>query len=83
LQAMKLRNFDTIATAARENSALIESVRGIAAIKAFGREGDRQRLWQKKKADAVNAQIRLGRLSAGFDAANRLVLDLEGVAFVY
>jgi len=83
LQALKLRNLDTIATAARESSAFIESVRGIAAIKAFGKEGDRQRLWQKKKADAVNAQIKLGRLTAGFDSLNKLVLDLEGVLFVF
>ncbi|MBQ1498950.1 MAG: peptidase domain-containing ABC transporter [Sphingomonas sp.] len=82
LKAMQLRNIDAISTAARENSVFIESVRGIAAIKAFGREGERQRLWQQSKADAVNAQIRLGRLTAGFDAIGKLVLDLEGVLFV-
>jgi len=83
LQTLRLRNFDTIATAARESSAFIESVRGIAAIKAFGKEGDRQRLWQRKKADAVNAQIKLGRLTAWFDSFNKLILDLEGVLFVF
>lgn len=83
LQALRLRNLDVITTAANENSSFIETVRGIAAIKAFGQEGNRQRLWQKKKADAVNAQIKLGRLTAGFDAIGQLVLALEKVVFVY
>jgi ATP-binding cassette subfamily B protein RaxB len=83
LQALRLRNLDVITTAARENSSFIETVRGIAAIKAFGQEGNRQRLWQKTKADATNAQIKLGRLTAGFDALGQLVLALEKVVFVY
>jgi len=83
LQALRLRNLDVITTAAKENSNFIESVRGIAAIKAFGQEGNRQRLWQKTKADAVNAQIKLGRLSAGFDALGQFVIAIERVIFVY
>lgn len=83
LQAIKLRNLDVITTMAKENSNFIESVRGIAAIKAFGQEGNRQRLWQKSKADAVNAQVMLGRLTAGFDALGQFVIGAERVVFVY
>lgn len=83
LQALRLRNLDVITATARENSSFIETVRGIAAIKAFGQEGNRQRLWQKTKVDAINAQIKLGRLTAGFDAIGQLVLALEKVLFVY
>jgi ATP-binding cassette subfamily B protein RaxB len=83
LQALRLRNVDAITTAAAESSSFIESVRGIAAIKAFGQEGNRQRLWQQKKADAVNAEIKLGRLSAGFGAGGQFILGLERIVFVY
>jgi len=83
LQSIKLRNLDVITTMAKENTSFIESVRGIAAIKAFGQEGNRQRLWQKKKADAVNAQVKLGRLQAGFDALGQFVIGAERVLFVY
>jgi ATP-binding cassette subfamily B protein RaxB len=83
LQALRLRNLDVITTAANENSNFIESIRGIAAIKAFGQEGNRQRIWQKTKADAINAQIKLGRLSAAFDATGQFVIALERVVFVY
>lgn len=81
--SLRLRNVDAISTAARESSSFIESVRGISAIKAFGQEGNRQRIWQRLKADAVNAQIKLGRANAGFDAGGQLVLGLERVLFVY
>jgi ATP-binding cassette, subfamily B, bacterial CvaB/MchF/RaxB len=83
LQALKMRNIDAITTAAAENSSFIESVRGIATIKAFGDEPNRQRVWQQKKADAVNAQIKLGRLTAGFDAGQQAVIGLERVLFIY
>lgn len=83
LQSIKLRNLDVITTMAKENSNFIESVRGISAIKAFGQEGNRQRLWQKSKADAVNAQVKLGRLQAAFDALGQFVIGGERVLFVY
>ncbi|MEP3423015.1 MAG: peptidase domain-containing ABC transporter [Erythrobacter sp.] len=83
LQSIKLRNLDVITTMAVEESSFIESVRGISAIKAFGQEGNRQRLWQKKKADAVNAQVKLGRLQAAFDALGQFVIGAERVLFVY
>lgn len=83
LQAMRLRNVNVISANAHESSVFIETIRGIAAIKAFGQEGNRQRLWQKKKAEAVNANIKLGRLSSGFDATNQLIMGLENVLFVY
>ena len=83
LHTLRLRNVDAITTAARENSVFIESVRGIAAIKAFGQEGNRQRLWQRTKADAVNAGIKLGRMTAGFDAFGQFVMGAERVLFVY
>ncbi|MDQ8756910.1 peptidase domain-containing ABC transporter [Sphingosinicella sp. LHD-64] len=83
LHALRMRNIDAITAAARENSAFIESVRGIAAVKAFGQEGNRQRTWQQLKAEAVNAQIRLGRLTAGFDALGQFILAVEKVLFVF
>jgi ATP-binding cassette subfamily B protein RaxB len=83
LHTMRLKNLDAITATARENSLFIESVRGIAAIKAFGQEGNRQRLWQRAKADAVNANIKLGRMTAGFDAFGSFIMGAERVIFVY
>jgi ATP-binding cassette, subfamily B, bacterial CvaB/MchF/RaxB len=83
LQALTLRSIDAISASAAENSAFIESIRGISTIKAFGEENNRQRLWQQKKAKAINAQIKLGRLNAGFGAGQQVVIALERVVFIY
>lgn len=83
LHSLKLTNLNVITAMATENTSFIETVRGIAAIKAFGQEGNRQRIWQKTKADAVNANIKLGRLTSAFDSIGQLVLALEKVLFVY
>jgi len=81
--ALKQANVSMITANARESSAFIESIRGAATIKAFGEEGNRQRLWQQKKADAANAEIKSGRLSAGFGAGQDLIMAIERVLFVY
>ena len=83
LHSIRLRNVDVITTAAKENSSFIETMRGINAIKSFGQEGNRQRLWQTKKADAINAEIKLGRLTASFDAVGQFIIAGERVVFVY
>jgi len=81
--SLRMRSIDAIATAARESSSFIESIRGISALKSFGQEGNRQRIWQQQKADAVNAEIKLGRLTAGFDAGGQVILAAERILFVY
>lgn len=81
--SLQLANANVISARAAESSTMIETVRGMAAIKLFAREGDRQRFWQNKRADVVNAQIRMGRIQVWFDAANAAVLGLENVLFVY
>jgi ATP-binding cassette subfamily B protein RaxB len=81
--ALKNSTIDAVTAAARENTAFIESVRGIAALKAFGQEENRQRLWQQTKATAVNASIKLARMSASFDSGTQVVLAFERILFVY
>jgi ATP-binding cassette, subfamily B, bacterial CvaB/MchF/RaxB len=83
LQSMKLSNLNVITAMAKENTSFIETIRGIAAVKAFGQEGNRQRIWQKTKADAINANIKLGRLTTAFDEIGKLVIAIETVVFVY
>lgn len=83
LRVLRARNIDVVTTMARENSSFIESIRGVSAIKAFGQESNRQRLWQQQKAEAVNAEIKLGRLTAGFDAAEQFIVGVERVLFVF
>lgn len=83
IHSLRLRNIDQITAAAREETSFLESLRGISAIKSFAQEGNRQRQWQHLKADAVNAQIKLGRLSSAFEHSGQVVIGIERVLFVY
>jgi ATP-binding cassette, subfamily B, bacterial CvaB/MchF/RaxB len=83
LPAFKQRSADAIAADAAEDSALIESVRGILGIKTFGQERNRLLLWQNRKVEAVNAGIRSARLGLAFNTLESAIFGLEGVIFVY
>lgn len=83
LRAVKLSNANVIATAARENSVFMETVRGAGAIKAFAQESNRMRIWQHAKADAVNAEVKLARLTSVFDALGAFVPVIERIVFLY
>lgn len=83
LPAFKQRSADAIAAGAAEQSALIESVRGILGVKTFGQERNRLLLWQNRKVEAVNAGIRSARLGLAFNTVETAIFGLEGVIFVY
>lgn len=82
-KSMKFANANILTAQALETSAFIENIRGISAIKVFCQEGNRQRLWQNKKTDVVNGNIRLGRLTGGFDTTNNFVVGIENILFIY
>jgi len=77
------RTEDEIVTRAKEQSTFMESVRAIQSVKLFGREAERQAVWQNKFADAINARVRLGKLRISFETANTLLFGLENVLVVY
>lgn len=83
LRHLQRLTVDAIAAKAEESSTMIETIRGMATIKLFGRERDRLRLWQNRRADSINAGIRLGRMSIAFSVASEGLTRLETVLFVY
>jgi ATP-binding cassette, subfamily B, bacterial CvaB/MchF/RaxB len=80
---LKSASTDSIAAHAEEASTMIETVRGMPTIKIFGGAIERMRLWQNKRADAVNADMRVARMEAWFSMVGNIILQLEAVAFVF
>ncbi|MEG3766581.1 peptidase domain-containing ABC transporter [Alteromonas sp. 14N.309.X.WAT.G.H12] len=74
---------ELIINQAKEQSNFMETVRGIQAIKLFGREVQRQGLWHNRYADSLNAGIRVGRLTITYDTFNKLIFGIENVLVVY
>lgn len=74
---------EMIVSQAKEQSNFMETVRGIQTIKLFGREVQRQGIWQNRFADSLNAAIKVGHLNIGYDTFNKLVFGMENVLVVY
>jgi ATP-binding cassette subfamily B protein RaxB len=62
---------------ARERSCFIESVRGIQAIKLFGRELDRRGRWLNFMVDAINRDVRTEKFMLWFGIANTAIMGVE------
>jgi ATP-binding cassette, subfamily B, bacterial CvaB/MchF/RaxB len=81
--SLRQRTEDQIHARARQDSTFIETVRAIQSIKLFGREAEREGLWQNRFAAVINSGIRLGRLQISFKAANDLIFGAENVVTIY
>ncbi|MBU2587016.1 MAG: peptidase domain-containing ABC transporter [Alphaproteobacteria bacterium] len=74
---------DAIISHGKEQSTLIETLRGITTLRLFGRETMRHAVWQAKLTDAVNADVRLSRIRIWQSTANLLVFGLENVLTIW
>src|SRR5579875_80451 len=68
---------------AKQQSFLIETLRGIRTIKVFGRENRRQTLWMNLVVDNTNAQIAAERVGILLKSVNTLIFGLQWVAVVW
>ena len=73
----------TIVTAAKEQSTLIESVRGIVTLRLFNREAARHALWQTRLTDSVNASVGLARINIWQQSTNTLIFGLETIFTIW
>jgi ATP-binding cassette subfamily B protein RaxB len=77
------RSEAAIQSRARENSTFIETLRAVQSLKLFNRESERESQWLNRYAEAVNANVRLGRAKIAFAAVNQVIFGLELVVTVY
>jgi ATP-binding cassette subfamily B protein RaxB len=61
----------------------MESVRTIGAIKRFCAESQRCNDWQNRFANAINARIKVSRLSLGLDLVQATASGIGNVAVIY
>jgi ATP-binding cassette subfamily B protein RaxB len=82
-RALRQRQEERIQASAKEQTTFIETARAIQSIKIFGRETDREALWQNRYAEEIGRGIRQERFTIGFKTANDLIYGLENVLVVY
>lgn len=80
---LRAREEAVIEADAREQTTFIETARAIQAIRLFGREPEREAVWQGRHAEVVNREAALGRAREGFRGARELVTGVELIIVVY
>lgn len=74
---------ETIVTSAKESTNFMETIRATQSIKIFGKEMQRQILWQNRYAEKMNTGIRLGKMKIAFSALNSFLFGVENIVVVY
>jgi ATP-binding cassette subfamily B protein RaxB len=74
---------ESIITGAKESTNFMETIRATQSIKIFGKETQRQVMWQNRYADKINTGIRLGKLKITFGAINSVLSGIENIVVVY
>jgi ATP-binding cassette subfamily B protein RaxB len=67
----------------KEQTTLIESLRGIVTLRLFGRETLRHAFWQTRLTDAVNASVRLARIGIWQTTANTIIFSIENIVTIW
>ena len=67
----------------KEQTTLIETLRGMTTLRLFGRETLRHALWQSRLTDAVNAEVRIARIGIWQSTANMLIFGLENILTIW
>lgn len=72
-----------LAAAARQQTHLLESLRGMQSLKVACQEPLRRSSYANLMTDTVNQDVRLARMGLGFSSASQLVFGLERIAVIW
>ncbi|WLA12155.1 peptidase domain-containing ABC transporter [Xanthomonas translucens] len=68
-----------LVSSARQQSHLLESIRGIQSIKIFGTEASRRMAYYNLMNNTVSNEIRMGKIGITFSAMNQFIFGVERV----
>jgi len=77
------RTEQQLVAAARQQTHLLESLRGMQSLKVAGEESQRRSTYENLMVDTVNHEVRLARMGLGFSGASQLVFGLERIAVIW
>ncbi|WP_140910121.1 peptidase domain-containing ABC transporter [Cognatiluteimonas lumbrici] len=72
-----------LVAAAKQQTHLLESIRGIQSVKLAGVEQRREASYGNLMNDTVNREVWLAKLGLGFGAANQLIFGIERIAVIW
>jgi ATP-binding cassette subfamily B protein RaxB len=76
-------NEEAVVYAASENSHFLESLRGMASIKALAIGDRRQGIWNNHLVDRVGAELRVAKIDLIFTIASTLLFGLDRIIIIF
>lgn len=80
---LRFQSLSQIQAKARENTNFLENVRAIRAIKIFGREAERQSIWQNLYSATINTGFKVNRINIFFTLANGFLFGIEEILVIF
>lgn len=80
---IRRRTEEMIVAAANENTNFLENIRTMQGIKLFGKETDRQSLWQNYYVDVINTGIRVQKFGILVEFINGFITNSKSVLILY
>ena len=68
---------------AKQQSHLLESIRGVQSVKVAGRETSRRSTYFNLMNDTINRDVWLAKLGLGFNTASQLIFGAERIAVIW
>jgi ATP-binding cassette subfamily B protein RaxB len=82
-QLYRRANEEAVVYAAYENSHFLESLRGMASIKALAIGDRRQGVWNNYLVDRVSAELRVSKIDMIFTIASTFLFGLDRVLIIF
>jgi ATP-binding cassette subfamily B protein RaxB len=76
-------NEEAVVYAANENSHFLETLRGMASIKALTIGDRRQGIWNNYLVDRVGAELRVGKIDLIFTILSTLLFGLDRIVIIF
>jgi ATP-binding cassette subfamily B protein RaxB len=77
------RTEQQLVAAAKQQTHLLESLRGMQSLKVAGEEAQRRATYENLMVDTVNHEVRLAWMGLGFSGASQLVFGIERIAVIW
>jgi len=72
-----------LVAAAKQQTHLLESLRGVQSLKVSGQESQRRTVYENLLADTINQDVILARMGLWFGSTSQLVFGIERIAVIW
>lgn len=78
----KRQSQESLVASAKENSIFMETIRAILPLKIFGKEAQRENIWQNAYAEKLNTSIRISKFGLVYRLFNHFIFGVENIIVI-